>query len=202
MGGPFGKILHKVCCCGGDPCCPNRCIPYVSEEFPGDCPGDPGDNPLPLELDCTLTVSTVKNDPITGLPSGCFTCTGTLSYSPSTDSWIGVVTGSCSGWCGETTRIFEYLVTISCGLNPDGSISWFAEIQDNVGGTSTRVCPAPFSDPPVWALFESTCDPILLTGQSTSFLCSDLQCVIPAHDPPIDEVFGDIIFDIVASEVP
>lgn len=181
-----------LCGCGCSPsvCCPDRCN-TVNEEA---CL-----NPLPTTLACTLTVSTVKNDPITGNPSGCYSCSGTLYLSP-IGLYIGVVTGTCSGWCGGSTRIFEYEVRIQCGLNPDGSTTWFALIADNAGGDPARVCIAPFSDPPIWALFTSSCDPILLSGQSTSFLCSDLACVIPLLG--IDEFFGDVIFDILAWENP
>ena len=199
MAGPFGRILHKPCCCDGNPCCPGRCHPYVNEEFPGDCPGEPSDNPLPLSLDCTLTVSTVKNDPITGVPSGCYSVSGTLSYSPSTETWIGVVTGSCTGWCGGTTRIFEYEVIVSCGINPDGAISWQVEVRDNLSGSASRVCVIPTS-PLIWGEMTATCDPILLTGTTVAFDCTDLACVIPALS--IDEFFGEVIFDVVVSEAP
>lgn len=190
--GTMIAISCKQCTCtpSGEVCCPERCNPMNYETCA---------NPLPLTLTCTLTVSTAKLDPITGVPSGCFTCTGTLYLSP-IGVWIGVVEGTCSGWCGGSTRVFQYLCTVECGVNPDGSITWFIRIADNEGGDSSRLCVAPFSDPPVWAAFESTCDPIMLTGQSTSFLCSDLACVIPILD--IDEFFGDIIFDALVTEDP
>jgi hypothetical protein len=46
----------------------------------------------------------------------------------------------------------------------------------------------------------ATCDPILLTGTTVAFDCTDLACVIPALS--IDEFFGEVIFDVVVSEAP
>jgi hypothetical protein len=183
-------LLQCGCGCNGDPCCPTRCNTVAGESC---------DNPLPTTLTATLTVSTTKIDPVTGNPSGCFSCTGTLYLSP-IGVWIGYVEGTCSGWCGGSTRLFQYECRVECGLNPDGTISWFISISDYAEGNPARLCVAPFSDPPVWAKFESSCDPIFLTGQSTSFLCSDLACVIPLLG--IDEFFGDVIFDISVSENP
>lgn len=190
MGGLFGKPEYVKCCCDGNPCCPDRCNTVNGEEC---------DNPLPTTLDCTLTVSTTKLDPITGVPSGCFTCSGTLSLS-AIGQYVGVVTGTCTGWCGGTTRVFEYEVRIQCGLNPDGEISWYVEVSDNLSGSASRVCIAPVSTPPIWATLTSSCDPIMLAGATTSFFCSDLACVIPILG--IDEFFGDVIFDVVAWETP
>lgn len=179
------------CNCGcGNVCCPDRCN-TVNEET---C-----DNPLPTTLTCTLTVSTAKLDPITGVASGCFTCTGTLYLSP-IGLYIGYVEGTCTGWCGGSTRLFQYEVRVECGLNPDGTITWFVEISDYVTGDASRTCVMPFSDPAVWAALESACDPILLSGQSTQWYCGDLACVIPLLG--IDEFFGDIIFDVLVWETP
>lgn len=186
-----GNLLEAVLncgCCGGNPCCPGRCNSVAGEIC---------NNPLPLTLNCNLTVSTAKLDPISGLPTGCFSCTGTLSLSP-IGLYIGVVTGTCSGWCGGATRIFEYEVRIQCGLNPNGRITWTAEVRDNLGGNPARVCAAPNTDPPIWARLTSSCSPILLSGQSTQWFCGDLACIIPLLG--IDEFFGDIIFDVLAWE--
>lgn len=182
-------ILNCNCGCG-DVCCSTRCN-TVNEET---C-----DNPLPTTLTCTISVSTAKLDPITGVPSGCFTCTGTLYLSP-INLWIGYVEGTCTGWCGGSTRLFQYEVRVECGLNPDGTITWFVEISDYATGDASRTCVMPFSDPAVWAALDSTCDPILLSGQSTQWYCGDLACVIPLLG--IDEFFGDIIFDVLIWETP
>lgn len=146
-----------------------------------------------------MTVSTVKNDPITGAPTDCYTVTGTLFLSP-TGGWIGLVEGTCTGWCGGTTRIFQYTCTLDCSMNPDGTRSWFIVVEDYITGDASRVCTAPFSDPPVWSLLTGACDPILLSGQTASFLCSDLACVIPNLN--IDEFFGDVVFDVLVTEDP
>lgn len=174
-------------CCGV--CCPNRCNTVNGESC---------DNPLPLTLTCTLTVSTPKNDPITGIPSGCFTVTGILYLSP-LNGWIGVVYGSCSGWCGTETRIFEYEVRVTCGLSPDGSIRWYLTIQENLGGDPASVCNNS-SIPIAYAILDSTCVPILLTGQTTPFECLDLTCVIPNEN--IDATFGTVVFDVLVTENP
>lgn len=183
---PIPEECRGPCC---TPCCPDRCNPVAGEEC---------DNPLPTTLSATIAVSTVKLDPITGNPTACYTCTGTLSLSP-IGLWIGNVEGTCTGWCGGATRIFSYEVRVDCGLNPDGRVSWFVNILDNITGDPARVCVIPFAQS-VWAELESTCDPILLVGTTTAFDCGDLACVIPILD--IDEFFGEVRFDIIISEDP
>lgn len=186
---PGGKPKRARCCCGFNPCCPDRCNPVADEVC---------DNPLPETMTCTLTVSTVKNDPITGLPTGCYSVTGTLFLSP-IGLWIGFVEGTCSGWCGDSERLFQYEVRVMCGTNPDGRRSWFIEIADNTAGDLSRTCIIP-TFPIVWSELESSCDPILLSGQSTPFECNDLACVIPILD--IDEFFGEVIFNVLITEDP
>jgi hypothetical protein len=189
MAGLFGPPDYLRCCCGGDPCCPSRCNTVAGESC---------ENPLPLTLTATITVSTVKTDPISGIPTGCYSCTGTLFLSP-IDLYIGNVTGTCTGWCGGTTRVFDYEVRVQCGINPSGRISWFVGVQDNITGDPARVCTIPI-DQIVWAELLTNCDPILLSGRSTAFLCTDLTCVIPLLG--IDEMFGEVRFDILVSEDP
>jgi hypothetical protein len=189
MAGLFGMPDYVRCCCGGNVCCPDRCNTVNGEEC---------DNPLPLTLTATLTVSTVKNDPITGLPTGCYSVTGTLDLSP-LNGWIGFVEGTCSGWCGGDVRLFQYEVRVTCGLRPDGSIGWYVGVQDNISGDAGRLC-TNASIPIVEANLESTCDPILLVGTTNSFVCTNPTCVIPLLD--IDEEFGEVVFDVVITEDP
>lgn len=183
-------VRCKKCSCEeGDPCCPERCNTVNGESCA---------NPLPTSLECTLTVSTPKLDPITGVPTGCFTCSGTLSLS-ALNGYIGVVEGTCSGWCGGATRLFQYEVRVTCGLQDDGTISWHVDVRDNLGGDASRLC-TNSNEPIVEANLDSSCDPIMLVGATNSFVCTDLTCVIPILD--IDEMFGDVIFDVVVWEEP
>lgn len=198
--GMMKKKWLECCTCSGDVCCPERCRPYFSELYPGTCTGAPGENPFPASVTCTITVATVKNDPITGLPTGCYTCTGSLVYSPAVENWIGFVEGTCTGWCGGTTRLFQYEVRLSCGDAPSGLRKWYATISDYIDGDPTRVCTAPNIDSPVLVEFTSECSPIMLSGQSTSFFCGDLACIIPILG--IDEFFGDVVFDVLIVEEP
>lgn len=181
------EVLLSCNCGCGDVCCPSRCNTVNGEEC---------DNPLPTELSCQLTVSTVKLDPITGVPTGCYTVTGTI-YLSALNGWIGNVEGTCSGWCGGATRLFQYEVRVTCGLQDDGSISWHIDVQDNLSGDPSRLC-TNSSVPIVQANLLSACDPILLSGQTDSFFCGDLSCVIPILG--IDEFFGDVIFDVLVWE--
>lgn len=189
------SVRCKKCDCDVSTlCCPDRCNTSAGETC---------DNPLPATVTCELTVSTVKSDPITGAPTACFSVSGTLYLSP-IDQYIGLVEGTCSGWCGETERIFQYTCKLACGVNPDGSTTWWIAVLDNAAGNPARVCTAPTGsvggEGTVWAELSGSCDPILLTGQTNAFLCGSLTCIIPIMD--IDENFGDVIFDVLVTEDP
>jgi len=189
MSGLFGRPDYLKCCCGGNPCCPGRCNTVNGEECT---------NPLPTSVTATLTVSTAKLDPITGVATGCYTVTGTLALS-ALNGYLGTVTGTCSGWCGDTTRIFEYMVRVTCGIRPDGSTGWYIAISDNLGGDANRKC-TNNNEPIAEANLAGDCDPILLTGTTSSFMCDDLACVIPLLG--IDEFFGPVVFTVVINEEP
>ena len=190
MAGLFGTPDYRKCLCScGNVCCPGRCNTVNGESCT---------NPLPLTLTATLTVSTVKLDPITGVATGCYTVTGTL-YLSALNGWIGVVEGTCSGWCGGTTRLFQYEVRVTCGLRPDGTTGWFVEVRDNLSGDPSRLC-TNASIPIVQANLLSSCDPILLSGITDAFICTDLTCIIPLLG--IDEMFGEVRFNVLISEDP
>lgn len=188
MGHLFGPTGKKKCCYGGT-CCPDRCNTVNDEEC---------DNPLPLTLTATLVVSTVKTDPRTGAPTGCYTVTGTLYLSP-LNGWIGIVEGTCTGWCGDLTRLFQYEVRVTCGIRPDGSTGWHVTVQDNLSGDPTRLC-TNANIPIVQANLSSSCNPILLMGLTDTFVCTDLVCIIPILD--IDEEFGEVRFNVLITEDP
>lgn len=189
MGGLFGKPEYVKCCCDGNPCCPDRCNTVNGEEC---------DNPLPLTLTATLTVVQTKLDPRTGIATGCYSVTGTLNLS-ALNGWIGVVSGTCTNWCTDDNIVFEYEVRVTCGLQDNGQISWHVDVRDNLGGNAARKC-TNNNTPIVEANLTSSCDPIMLTGRTNTFVCTDLTCVIPLEG--IDEEFGEVSFDVLITEDP
>jgi hypothetical protein len=183
-------VRCKECSCedAGELCCPDRCTPYVDPAFPGNCTGQPGENPLPY----TLSVEIYGNS-----DDGCFTLSGTIQLIQ-TYRYAGQLTGSCV-WCCENnsyetcTRYFCLSVFLQCGT--DGG--WFIEFKD----CPPAVPPWVTGVPPNTYLSQGSCNPVLAFGDIDCFMAG-MICFTPGPAvPPIPPVtHPEFCLSVIVSE--
>jgi formylglycine-generating enzyme required for sulfatase activity len=186
------SVVCKQCSCSAvsTACCPDRCNPMNYEEC---------DNPLPLSLTCELTMTLAKPDPISGSATTCVNVSGELFLTP-TRTYLGDLSGSCSGWCGGVTRTFNYTAELACTETIEDGFVWRLSVFDDNTGDANQRCNIGLDTTPTATMLNVSCDPIYFTGTLSTWNCSDWICVIPLLG--IDEVFGEIVWDALVYENP
>ena len=170
------------CCCAGQFCCDDRCVPTIVGLVDGvltNIPNPACTNRLPSSLDIELT-----GTPTYGSDT-CFDGSGTLSYKTAldggTECWDGIVTGSCID-CNGATFNWSFKVTLCCLGNNRYSVA-----LSPINGT---ICPATTLAVEVGASF---CDPLLIEGCWPRFGGCFVGCLdqnfMPIEPPAYDVCF-------------
>lgn len=174
-------------CCCGTICCTERCNPYISELHPGDCTGDPGENPLPSSLTVEITSDS---------PYGCWTMSTTVTLIENGRWGLGRVTGTCTFCCYydsglSCTWTFDSNVTVQCSAGTGWLLEW-----DYAGaGGPLDVLP-----PENVNLTRVSCDPIMLTGEVCYIPAMACIASIMPPLPPI--VHPTLCFSVLVYETP
>lgn len=157
-------------CCNA--CCLGRCNPYISEVHPGDCTGDPGENPLPTTLTVEMT---------TDASTGCFSATTTVTLTANGRWGNGDLSSTClwhnpvDSTAAFVTWYLEMNVFIQCVASGGG---WGIEFRPKFSFNNPRTSSIPVDS----TLTKVSCDPILLEG-TVCFDPAMNSVVFPAVPP-------------------
>jgi len=161
-------------CCCGNPCCPERCNPYISELHPGDCTGAPGENPLPQQL----TVECVSDSPY-----GCFTMSCVVDLISNGRWGPGRLTGTCDfccPWDASQSCTWTWCADVFVQCSESGG--WLLEFN-GCGTSGPLVVAIPTED---LVLTKHSCNPILLTGTVCYFPGMFCVASIMPPLPPVE----------------
>ena len=146
------KKAVEDCCCEGEFCCDNRCVPTVVRDIGGvltEVPNDACANPLPggLTIDLTATPSYGNTT--------CFNGSGSLAFktalSGGQECWEGTITGTCID-CNGASYPWSLFVRLCCVGGRRFSVG--------LAGVNGTICPAQL----LGVEGDATmCDPFLLS---------------------------------------
>ena len=175
------------CCCVGQFCCDDRCVPVIVGLVDGQLTNIPNpqcSNRLPMSLDVELSgTPTIGSDT-------CFDGTGTIEFKTAldggTECWEGNISGTCTD-CNGAAFNWTFKVVLCCIV-----IKRFGVALSPVGGT---FCPALTLSVVVEASF---CDPLLISGCWPQFGGCFVGC-LDENFMPVDQPAYDVCFLISES---